>query len=321
MASGGRIDRSRPHLGPDGSGEQTFPGDSPTAVFVASGAMVARTSAAGRPRGVIRDGEVPGSILGFTGPAGDPAPACDVLVVGAGPAGLSAALTAARTGLRVTVADRASGPGGAMLTDAEVRWAQETVEELAGLGAELLFGTEVEQLSPGPEPGTPADGDPRGAGSDDDPGAGADPGGGVEVFVRHGAGRRNRIAAGRVVLATGAVERPALFPGNGTPGVMPAGAVRAFLLRYGVLAGEQVVLLAGDDDAYRVAGDLLAVGAAVALVDPRPDPDGAPAATYPGKSYDPVPTGSVLNESSVTGVVTGDAGGRGGVRVRAADGT
>ena len=78
-----------------------------------------------------------------------------------------------------------------------------------------------------------------------------------------------RIRADRVVLATGAHERPIVFPGNDVPGVMLAESVRVYLQRYGVLAGEQVVLFTTHDDAYRVAGELLAVGASVVVVDPR----------------------------------------------------
>ena len=70
-----------------------------------------------------------------------------------------------------------------------------------------------------------------------------------------------RIRSGRVVLATGAHERPIVFAGNDVPGVMLAESVRVYLQRYGVLAGEQVVLFTAHDDAYRVAGELMAVGA------------------------------------------------------------
>ena len=64
-----------------------------------------------------------------------------------------------------------------------------------------------------------------------------------------------QVRAGHVVLATGAHERPLVFPDNDRPGIMLAGAARAFLHRYGVLAGTKAVIATAHDSAYRVALD------------------------------------------------------------------
>ncbi len=83
-----------------------------------------------------------------------------------------------------------------------------------------------------------------------------------------------QVRAGRVILATGAIERPLVFPGNDRPGVMLAGAARTYLHRYGVRVGQRVVVATADDSAYRAAADLHAAGVTIAaVVDQRPQPD------------------------------------------------
>ena len=78
-----------------------------------------------------------------------------------------------------------------------------------------------------------------------------------------------------MILATGAIERPLVFPGNDRPGIMLAGAARAYLNRFAVLPGRQVLIVTADDSAYRVAIDLHAAGVAVvAVADQRAHPSG-----------------------------------------------
>ncbi|MGE0025122.1 MAG: glycine cleavage T C-terminal barrel domain-containing protein, partial [Hyphomicrobium sp.] len=80
-----------------------------------------------------------------------------------------------------------------------------------------------------------------------------------------------RIVAKRVVLATGATERPIVFGGNDRPGVMLAGAVRTYINRFGVVPGRKAVVFTNNDDGARTAADLRRAGAEVVIVDSRPE--------------------------------------------------
>ena len=188
---------------------------------------------------------------------------CDLLVIGAGPTGLMAALTAARSGARVILADEDSLMGGRL--NAETRagggkpghvWAAEIVAELAGMdNVRLMTRTSVTGAYDGGTFGAlerVAHHGPR-------------PAGGVrETFWR--------IVARRSVLAAGALERHIAFRNNDRPGVMMAGAVRAYLNRWGVAPGKSVTLFANNDDAHRTALDLVDAGVHVAaVVDSRSD--------------------------------------------------
>ncbi|MGB7904490.1 MAG: glycine cleavage T C-terminal barrel domain-containing protein, partial [Steroidobacteraceae bacterium] len=87
-----------------------------------------------------------------------------------------------------------------------------------------------------------------------------------------------QVRAARVVLATGSIERPLVFPGNDRPGVMLASAARTYLNRHGVGVGQNIVLVTGSDAAYATALDLHAAGVRVALIaDVRMAAAGAPA--------------------------------------------
>jgi sarcosine oxidase subunit alpha len=83
-----------------------------------------------------------------------------------------------------------------------------------------------------------------------------------------------RVRADKLVLATGAIERPLVFRGNDRPGVMLAGAARAYLHRYAVVAGRKIVVATTNDSAWYAAFDLAEAGAkVVALIDSRPQAD------------------------------------------------
>ncbi len=188
---------------------------------------------------------------------------CDVLVIGAGPTGLMAAQTAARSGARVILADEDALMGGRLNAETlEVDgrpghvWAADIVAELAGMdNVRLMSRTTVTGAY---------DGGTYGA---------------LERVAHHGARLAGgvketfwRIVAGRTVLAAGALERHIAFRNNDRPGVMMAGAVRAYLNRWGVAPGKAVTVFANNDDAHRTARDMIEAGVHVAaVVDSRAD--------------------------------------------------
>lgn len=188
---------------------------------------------------------------------------CDVLVIGAGPAGLMAALSAARSGAEVILADEDSRFGGRLLGEEETvggqpghAWAEAVVAELSAMdNVRLMRRTAV-------------------TGAYDQGTFGA-----LERVSQHldrpGDAPRAcfwRIAAKRAVLCAGALERPIAFRDNDRPGVMLAGAMRAYLHRWGTAPARSVAVFANNDDAHRTARDLAAAGLHVAaLVDSRAD--------------------------------------------------
>ncbi|WP_372095015.1 sarcosine oxidase subunit alpha [Tistrella mobilis] len=188
----------------------------------------------------------------------------DLLVVGAGPAGLAAALAAARAGLRVTLVDETAEVGGSLLSEPQAvidgrpawDWLAATLAELSGLGVRILTRTTAigyyhqnmvglcQRLTDHLD--APAAGQPR--------------------------ERLWRVRAGQVVLAQGAIEKPLVFNGNDRPGVMLAGAAQTYLNRYGVRVGRRAVIVTSHDSAWYTAFDLADAGTAIAaIVDTRPE--------------------------------------------------
>jgi sarcosine oxidase subunit alpha len=189
---------------------------------------------------------------------------CDLLVIGAGPSGLMAALVAARSGARVILADEDFTPGGRLNAEtleldgmAGAEWAAQVVAELAGMpNVRVMPRTTV-------------------YGAYDHGVYGA-----LERCTDHlaesGGKPRQilwRIYSKRAVLAAGATERPIAFGNNDRPGVMMAGAVRAYVNRFGVTPGRQVAVFTNNDDGWRTARDLAAKGVeVVAVIDSRDKP-------------------------------------------------
>lgn len=189
---------------------------------------------------------------------------CDLLVVGAGPAGLAAAEAAARVGQRVILIEQDRLPGGSLLRESVAidgvpgaQWARDVVARIEAAGGRVLlrttatgfwdhgFVTAVERRV---EPGEV----PQGA---------------AQVLWK--------LRCKQVVLATGALERPLVFADNDRPGVMLAGAVRAYVLRHGAAPWQRAVLATSNDEAYRTAFALADAGVAiVAILDTRVAPDG-----------------------------------------------
>ncbi|MEM1149021.1 MAG: sarcosine oxidase subunit alpha family protein [Pseudomonadota bacterium] len=180
---------------------------------------------------------------------------CDVLVVGAGPAGLMAAQTAARAGLQVILADEDFRLGGRLNAETlEVggqpgaHWAAETVAALQAesnvrvMSRTAVFGAfdhgiygALETAPPGGETSKPG-----------------------QILWR--------VYAKRAIVAAGATERSIAFGNNDRPGIMQAGAVRAYVNRFGVAPGRRVAVLSNNDDGLRTAADLEARGIEVAAV-------------------------------------------------------
>jgi sarcosine oxidase subunit alpha len=184
---------------------------------------------------------------------------CDVLVAGSGPAGLMAALAAAKTGARVVIADEQNEFGGSLLASRETidgrpaaDWVRDTVEELKRFPeVRLLPRTTVTGYYDHnylimAERRT--DHLPRGS---------------APKVSRQ---RLWKVRAKQVVLATGAHERPLVFADNDRPGVMLADAARTYANRFGTLPGKRAVVLTNNDSAYRAALDLADAGVGIAAI-------------------------------------------------------
>lgn len=179
----------------------------------------------------------------------------DLVVAGGGIAGLEAALEAGRAGQKVLLAEQTPHLGGRALADSEDGAARIAAlsEALAALpNVTIRTGLTVQAVE--------------------------DHGYVLASEDLAQAGPRTRlwrIRTGSVIAANGAFERPLVFAGNDTPGVMLASAVRDYLAHYAVVAGERTVVVTNNDDAYRTALALVRAGAKVPLLlDARPSAQG-----------------------------------------------
>ncbi|MEU8381555.1 2Fe-2S iron-sulfur cluster-binding protein [Streptosporangium sp. NPDC048865] len=274
----------------DGRDYEGHRGDTLAAALLANGVRTVATSVTlGRPRGIFAAWtEEPNAVVQIEHPfpepmlqatvvelyaglvatglpgrgrlAGGPDPArydgvyahCDVLVVGAGPAGLAAATAAAGSGARVILADDRPSPGGSL---------PDTGETVDGVPGTAWAAAALAALRSHPETRVLTRTSVFGHYDDNYLVA-------VERRGEDAPSRERvwRIRARRVVLATGAHERSIAFAGNDLPGVMLAGSARAYANRYGVLPGRRAVVFTTGDSAYAAARDLAAAGVEIAAV-------------------------------------------------------
>lgn len=187
---------------------------------------------------------------------------CDLLVVGAGPAGLAAALEAAEAGKRVILVEQDAILGASLIRDPQAldaEWIAAAAARITAAGGRILTRTTasgywehdlVTLTQRIAEPGQA-------------------PANGVAQRLWH-------VRASEVILATGSIERPIAFANNDRPGVMLSQAVRTYVRRFSVVPGKRVVIATNNDDAYRTADALKeAGGEIIAILDARPAPAGA----------------------------------------------
>ncbi len=192
---------------------------------------------------------------------------CDVLVVGAGAAGIAAALAAHASGARVFLVEEGDAPGGRLLDRSDLRighevgavWARRSAEEMTTSGARVLLRTAATGRYEG----------------------------GLVVAYERPAGDRPaclwKIRARAIVLATGAIERPLVFADNDRPGVVLLAAALAYAARSRVAIGRHAVAVVNNDAAYEDVMALVREGVHVRhLVDMRGNPDARLAAGLSG---------------------------------------
>lgn len=153
---------------------------------------------------------------------------CDVLVIGAGPSGLAAALGAADAGAKVLLVDENSRGGGSAV------WSGATRDELASLLARVAAHENIELRTATCAVGYYAD----------------------QWIALVEPDRMSKVRAGSVIFATGVVEQPAVFRNNDLPGVMLGSAAQRLLYRHAIAPGRRVVVLAANREGYDLARTL-----------------------------------------------------------------
>ena len=281
LATGGRIDRTRPlRFTFNGTPYRGYEGDTLASALLANDTRVVANSVTyGRPRGVFSAGVEESNALVQVGDdtmlratqvelfdgleaigldgrgrlSSEPNAGrydkvyahCDVLVIGGGRAGITAALEASQAEDRVMLVDEQAELGGRLLGAAWTDWLQTSLAALASrpnvrlLTRATAFGHYDQNL--------------------------------VLIAQRRASGGRLwQVRAKRVVVAAGAHERPLIFANNDRPGIMLAGAARTYVNRYGVAPGTRAVIFTNNDSTDLVAADLKRAGIAVeAIVDVR----------------------------------------------------
>ena len=186
---------------------------------------------------------------------------CDLLVTGSGPAGLSSAYAAAKSGAKVILAEDKHRFGGSLLMD-EVSidnlsgkdWADKIISELKEMpnvtvkNRSQVFGYYDHNM--------------------------------LVMFERVGDHLEKKseftprqrlwyIRCKEVILSTGSIERPIVFGNNDTPGVMLASGAKEYMKVYGVLVGKKPIIFTNNDSAYETAIEFKNNGADPLILDTR----------------------------------------------------
>ena len=281
LASGGRVDRACPiRFSFNGTPYRAYQGDTLASALLANDVrVIAHSVTYARPRGVFSAGvEEPNALvqvghdtmvratqvdmfdgleaIGLNGRgwlSAEPDTGrydkvyahCEVMIIGGGRAGITAALEASQTGDRVVLVDEQAELGGRLLGAGWNDWLDASLATLHAqpdvrlLTRTAAFGLYDQNLV-------------------------------LLAERRSGGGRLWQVRAKRVVLATGAHERPLIFANNDRPGVMLAAATRTYINRYGVAPGKRAVIFTNNDSTDLVAADLTKAGIIVeAIVDVR----------------------------------------------------
>jgi len=189
---------------------------------------------------------------------------CDVVIAGSGPAGLAAALAAGRSGARVILCEEDFLLGGRLLADGGTIDGLPAAEWVARAVAELTAMPDMRIMTRTTLFGV-YDGGTYGAIERVNDHLPTPP----EHQVRQ---RLWRIVAKRCVVAAGSIERPIVFAGNDTPGVMMASAMRSYINRYAATPSRRIALFTNNEDGWRTAETAIAAGLQVAaVIDARPD--------------------------------------------------
>jgi len=180
---------------------------------------------------------------------------CEVIVIGAGPAGLSAAIEAAGKGMQVTVFDENARPGGQLFKQIHkffgskehqakergFRIGEKLLAEALSLGVQVILDTKVVGFFAHKQ---------------------------VSVVHNH---QMEHYVANKIVIATGASENMLPFPGWTLPGVIGAGAAQTMMNLHGVRPGNKVLMIGSGNVGVVVAYQLLQAGCeVVAVIDAAP---------------------------------------------------
>ncbi|HHW02120.1 MAG TPA: FAD-dependent oxidoreductase [Thermoanaerobacterales bacterium] len=218
----------------------------------------------------------------------------EIAIIGAGPAGLSCAVEAARAGAQVTVLDENLKPGGQLFKQIHkffgsrehqagirgFRIGQNLLEETEKLGVNVLLSASVYGIYED----------------------------GLIAYIKDG--RDHTLKAKKIVIATGASENALAFPGCTLPGVMGAGAAQTMINVNRVLPGEKILMVGSGNVGLIVSYQLLQAGAdVVALIEAAPKIGGYGVhAAKIRRAGVPIYTSTtikeVLGEEKVEGVVT-----------------